>query len=186
LVEVTALYRERYTKKSDGHQSTWGMGEASPGARFGPGLAQRELNSEFFGDDVNDHAFAREQGKSDGKPEILKEMVKIDMSAIHRLRETLGKAADQMLPDLIDHFETNGRDLIRQAEKALETGANKELERFAHTLKGNGRNFGTVEFAEVAAMMETGAKQGNLEESGEHLPRLARLFEASCRALNAL
>ncbi len=148
-------------------------------------LAQRELNSEFFGDDVNDHAFEEKQGEYDGN-KMLKEMVKIDMSAIHRLRETLGKAADQMLPDLIDHFETNGRDLIRQAENAIETGANKDLERFAHTLKGNGRNFGTVEFAEVAAMVETGAKQGNLEESGEHLPRLARLFEASCSALNAL
>jgi len=145
-----------------------------------------QSNSDLSNDVINESLSAQSQKISNAKIEPLNEIVKLDMSAINRLKDTLGKAAEQMLPNLICHFETNGRDLIGQSEKALETGQKNDLERFGHTLKSNALNFGAAEFADVSAKVETAAKQGDLDQCREYLPHLERLFEASCNALNAL
>jgi CheY-like chemotaxis protein/HPt (histidine-containing phosphotransfer) domain-containing protein len=86
-----------------------------------------------------------------------------DPTGLQRLRETLGKKADELLPILLDSFFEDAPQLITTARQAWEQNQMPNLRRATHTLKSNSLDFGAVALAEVARELEGKAKDGILD-----------------------
>jgi two-component system sensor histidine kinase/response regulator len=87
----------------------------------------------------------------------------LDPAALKRLRATLGRQADRMLPGLIDRFYQDVDRLLGEAGGALEGGQADDLRRAAHTLKSTSATFGAMALSAVARELEYLARDGVLE-----------------------
>jgi HPt (histidine-containing phosphotransfer) domain-containing protein len=87
----------------------------------------------------------------------------LDSGAMKRLRATLGKQADRMLPGLIERFYQDVDRLLGEAWQALEPGQSDDLRRAAHSLKSTSATFGAAALSGVARELEYLARDGVLE-----------------------
>jgi PAS domain S-box-containing protein len=95
----------------------------------------------------------------------------LDPAALERLRRTLGRQAERLLPQLIDSAVRDMPGLLGQARTALERGQLKDLHRAAHTLKSNAAHFGATALAALCRDVEHRAKAETLEGLEELLGR---------------
>jgi CheY-like chemotaxis protein len=100
----------------------------------------------------------------------------LDASALERLRDTLGKQADMLLPTLVKSFIEDGTRLLNEAGRALQQKNAQDLRRAAHTLKSNGATFGAVMLSTVAKQLEQLGGEGQFEGAAELIERAGREF----------
>ncbi len=108
--------------------------------------------------------------KAQPSPEI------IDGSALERLRMTLGKQVDTLLPTLIKTFINDGARLLDEASRALEQKNAQDLRRAAHTLKSNGATFGAALLSTVAKQLEQLGREEQFKGAAELIERAKREF----------
>ncbi len=109
----------------------------------------------------------------------------LDPAALQRLRGTLGKQADAMLPGLIDSFFKDAPKLIADAQRSWEQGQATDLRRAAHTLKSGSATFGAMALSALARELEYKARDGALEGADELLTRIQAAFAEAKAALEA-
>jgi PAS domain S-box-containing protein len=90
-------------------------------------------------------------------------------AALERLRRTLGRKAEQLLPGLVDLLLRDVPRLQDEARSALEQGQPEVLRRVAHTLKSNAANFGASALAAMYLDIERRTQTGALEGLAELL-----------------
>jgi CheY-like chemotaxis protein len=110
----------------------------------------------------------------------------LDASAIERLRDTLGKQADILLPTLVKSFIDDGTRLLNEASQALKQRNAQDLRRTAHTLKSNGATFGAMMLSTVAKQLEQLAREGQFEGTAELIERAGREFAKAKTQLEKL
>jgi CheY-like chemotaxis protein len=100
----------------------------------------------------------------------------IDASALKRLRDTLGKQVDILLPTLVKSFIDDGNRLLDEASRALQQKNAQDLRRAAHTLKSNGATFGATMLSALAKQLEQLGREGQFEGAAELIERAGREF----------
>jgi CheY-like chemotaxis protein len=100
----------------------------------------------------------------------------LDASALERLRDTLGKQADILLPTLVKSFIDDGTRLLDEASRALQQKNAQDLRRAAHTLKSNGATFGATMLSAVAKQLEQLGREGQFEGAAELIEQAGREF----------
>jgi signal transduction histidine kinase/DNA-binding response OmpR family regulator/HPt (histidine-containing phosphotransfer) domain-containing protein len=110
----------------------------------------------------------------------------LDPAALQRLRSTLGKQADVMLPGLIDSFIQDAPRLIADAQRSWEQGHPTDLRRAAHTLKSSSATFGAMALSALARELEYKARDGALEQVLELLARIESAYLQAKAALEGL
>jgi HPt (histidine-containing phosphotransfer) domain-containing protein len=100
----------------------------------------------------------------------------LDASALERLRDTLGKQVDILLPTLVKSFIDDGTRLLNEASRALQQKNAQDLRRAAHTLKSNGATFGAMMLSTVAKQLEQLGREGQFEGAAELIERAGREF----------
>jgi CheY-like chemotaxis protein len=145
------------------------------------GDRSKQAVNEFHGSDADP---THEQSQQEDLASL--ETTVIDPEALARMRNTLGKQASEMLPMLIDSFFHDAVELQERAQQALEQRRIDELQRAAHTLKSNARNFGGTELARLCQELENQAKGNNLEGTGGLLASIAREYAKVQVALEAI
>ncbi len=108
----------------------------------------------------------------------------LDPAALEQLHASMGDAA--IVAEIVEAFLEDAPQLLADLRQALERGDAPALRRAAHSLKGNGREFGATEFATLCAQLEEHGKRGALEEVEELLGRTEQEFERVRAALRAL
>ncbi len=108
-----------------------------------------------------------------------------DPAALARLRNTLGKQADAMLPTLIDNLYKDAPKLIREAQQKMAEQKPADVRRAAHTLKSTSATFGAMALSALARELENCAKAGTLDNAGELLTRIETEFDKARVALQA-
>jgi PAS domain S-box-containing protein len=110
----------------------------------------------------------------------------LDPAALQRLRGTLGKQADVILPGLIENFFKDAPKLIAEAHRTLEQKEIADLRRAAHTLKSTSATFGAIALSALARELEYKARDGALEGADELLTRIQAEYAHAKAALQAL
>jgi CheY-like chemotaxis protein len=100
----------------------------------------------------------------------------LDASALERLRDTLGKQVDILLPTLVKSFIDDGTRLLDEASRALQQKNAQDLRRAAHTLKSNGATFGAMMLSTVAKQLEQLGREGQFEGAAELIERAGHEF----------
>jgi signal transduction histidine kinase/DNA-binding response OmpR family regulator/HAMP domain-containing protein len=100
----------------------------------------------------------------------------LDPAALERLRITLGRQADQMLPGLLDGFHQDVDRLLSEARQALKEGHADDLRRAAHTLKSTSATFGAMALSAMARELEYLARDGMLEGAAGQIARVESEF----------
>ena len=90
-------------------------------------------------------------------------------AALDRLRRTLGRKAEQLLPGLVDLLLRDMPRLQEEARSALAQERLEVLRRVAHTLKSNAANFGATALAALYLDIERRAQASTLEGLAERL-----------------
>ncbi|MEW6615426.1 MAG: response regulator [Thermodesulfobacteriota bacterium] len=101
----------------------------------------------------------------------------LDTTALKRLKETLGRQADNMFPALVDDFFKDGDRLLKEACLALEQKNMEALRRAAHTLKSNSATFGAMALSAAAKETELLAKQGTFTGAQALIERSQQEFQ---------
>jgi len=110
----------------------------------------------------------------------------LDQAALKRVKDTLGKQADTLLPGLVQGFLDDVPGLLADARRALKQGHAQDLRRAAHTLKSTSATFGVVLLSTVARELEQAARQGELEGADEMIARAQKEFERAREALEEI
>jgi signal transduction histidine kinase/DNA-binding response OmpR family regulator len=109
----------------------------------------------------------------------------LDPKAMERLRATLGKQADQMLPELIQGFYQDAERLLAEARQALEQGHAEDLRATAHSLKSTSATFGAMALSAEARELERMARDGVLDEAADRIACAETEFHRAKAALEA-
>jgi len=91
----------------------------------------------------------------------------IDPSVLLEFKELMGEDADEMVRDLVDLYINNSPMLIEQMRRQISAQRLPELQRAAHTLKGNSNQLGAAPLGEICFTLEKLAKAGSLEGASE-------------------
>ena len=100
----------------------------------------------------------------------------IDAQALERLRGTLSKRANDLLPGIIQSFSSDGQKLIETMRGALNPPDQAAFTRAAHTLKSNSATFGAQKLAALARELEQRGRAGELENNEELLRQVEEAF----------
>ena len=90
------------------------------------------------------------------------------------LSEQFGNNAE-LVKEIYDEYASSMRVKVREAENALATGEWTQLDRVAHTIKGNALTAGDNEMAQVAIDLRSTAQLHDHEQSSARIARLAEL-----------
>jgi len=120
---------------------------------------------------------APEESAPEPAPSPAPQSSSIDPAAFQRLRATLGKKADALLPVLLDSFFKDARKLLETARTGLADNKPEDLRRAAHTLKSNARNFGAAALGEMCQELENVAKAGQTDSASGLLARVEAEYE---------
>jgi CheY-like chemotaxis protein/HPt (histidine-containing phosphotransfer) domain-containing protein len=122
--------------------------------------AQGELDAKSVGADSPD-----KPAPGTTAPEVL------DPRALDRLRRTLGRQAENMLPGLLEGFLRDAERLLADARRALEQELADDLLRAAHTLKSTSATVGAMQLSSVARRLEHQARLGTLEAADKQIAK---------------
>jgi CheY-like chemotaxis protein len=110
----------------------------------------------------------------------------LDPKAMERLRATLGKQADRMLPGLIQGFYQDTERLLAQARQAVAQEQAEELRRVAHSLKSTSATFGALALSAVARELEHLARDGTPAGAADLIARAEVEFGRARAGLEAM
>lgn len=108
----------------------------------------------------------------------------LDNRVLDDLRESVG--GDQaFVAELIDELLADAPVQLAALREATAGGDAETARRAAHTLKGNGRTFGAVEFASLCQEAEAAAATGDLDVVAQRLDAIDTSWEQVRPALGA-
>ena len=110
-----------------------------------------------------------ESGNNKEKEEIPYESGKIDSNSIKKLKLSLGKKADQLLPVLILEYCKDSKILLENIHKYFSEKNSSELRRAAHSLKSLSATFGALFLSSIAKKIEYLAKDEKWEDISQDL-----------------
>jgi HPt (histidine-containing phosphotransfer) domain-containing protein len=110
----------------------------------------------------------------------------LDLTAIKRVKETLGRQADTMFPTLLQGFFDDGVRLLADARRAVQQNNLKELRRAAHTLKSSSATFGATALSTVARELDNLARHGNPDGADELIERAEQEYTKAKAALEQI
>ncbi len=121
------------------------------------------------------------------KPKPKVEETPIDDMGIINLKELLKNIDNdqELFEELITIYLDESKDLLEGVESAIKTENYASLKLNAHSLKGSSQNFGSNQFAQVAAEIELAGKEENIEVAKCALPKLKEEFEKVKSAIYA-
>ncbi len=88
----------------------------------------------------------------------------LDQDALDALDEVTGGDIE-FLAELVETFLEDAPNLMAELQQAIEASNAGEVRRLAHSLKGNGREFGATDFTNLCADLEHQAADGNLADA---------------------
>ncbi|MFK7795696.1 MAG: EAL domain-containing protein [Gammaproteobacteria bacterium] len=103
----------------------------------------------------------------------------IDEERIEELRDSVATAFDQMVNAYVEDLPG----LVTSLEEAVNTKDAKQVQHYAHSIKGSSKNFGAVELADVAKEIEDMGRDDQLQDVNTHL---IALFEEVDRVIEYL
>lgn len=109
----------------------------------------------------------------------------LNAAAIDELRQVIG-GDDAVLGDLIRTFLEDAPGLLAQLQDAIVEGDAEKTRLYAHSLKGNGAEFGAASFSELCRQLEMLGKSGNLVGAPMLLEQIGQEYERVEAALMAL
>ena len=98
----------------------------------------------------------------------------VDKSVIEGLMATMG---GPFIAELIDTFDEDARELITTLRRALTIPDLDGYRRAAHSLKSTSETLGATRLAAMAKELETLARGGTIDGTGERIERLAAEYE---------
>jgi signal transduction histidine kinase/DNA-binding response OmpR family regulator/HAMP domain-containing protein len=110
----------------------------------------------------------------------------LDPGAFQRLRATLGRQADRMLPSLVEEFYQDVDRLLGETRQALEQGRAEDLRRASHTLKSTSATFGAMALSAVARELERLARDDVLEGAAMLIAQAEKEFARAKPALETM
>ncbi len=150
---------------------------------IGKPIQVRELVAAIERCNPQKQAQTEQEGSGSAAQNPASRPIVLDSEAFQRLRQTLGKRADQMLPSLLESYFNDAPRLIEEARQALQQGDALALRRAAHTLKSSSATFGAIALSGIAREVETMAVRGELEAAESLLRQLPGAYESAHQAL---
>jgi signal transduction histidine kinase/DNA-binding response OmpR family regulator/HPt (histidine-containing phosphotransfer) domain-containing protein len=120
-----------------------------------------------------------------GQPAQAQQEEVLDRSALENLQETLGGDFAN-LALLIQSFLEEAPALITDLHRFVSSADVAGVRRAAHSLKGNGSEFGARAFAELCRQLETDALAGRLEQARPLADQIEAAFEPVRTSLQAV
>lgn len=112
----------------------------------------------------------------------------LDQTALDALDEVTG-GDSEFLAELVYTFLEDAPVLLSDLQQAIEGGDASEVRRLAHSLKGNGRDFGAKVFAGLCEKLEKRAANDDLDSAEDmfyeieaEFPRVQHALEAYIRS----
>ncbi len=90
--------------------------------------------------------------------------------------QTLSDGDTAFEAELLELFLSDTRTHLTDLETALQQQDTEQVRRLAHHLKGSSANVGIMSFSDIAATLETEARQGSLQNGMELNQRLQGTF----------
>jgi HPt (histidine-containing phosphotransfer) domain-containing protein len=112
----------------------------------------------------------------------LDDLPALDPKPLYELRDLAG--SEDLIHELIALFQEDVPVRLAALKAALETSDGPRLVMEAHQLKGALGNLGLARFAELAARIESLAREGHLEQVPGLAESLPAAYEAALQALN--
>jgi HPt (histidine-containing phosphotransfer) domain-containing protein len=106
-------------------------------------------------------------------------------SALERLKASFGPGGEELLPGIIEVFFEQAPKVLAEAHRALDGSHLAELGRAAHTLKGQGAQFGAARLEKACLDIEKLAKEGIVEGVPELIREAEEAFRNAVPALRA-
>ena len=101
----------------------------------------------------------------------------INLYIIESYREMMGEEWKAFVLDIIDEYVESIPEMFLSLRIARKAEENDTFERVAHTIKSNSKTFGAKALADIAAKLETGARDGILGESDQLLNMMEGEFQ---------
>lgn len=102
----------------------------------------------------------------------------INLYIIESYRETMGEEWEAFVLDLIDEYVVSVPRMFSSLRVARDAEEHATCERVAHTIKSNSKTFGAKALADLAAKLESGARDGVLNGSDQLLNTMEWEFQA--------
>lgn len=106
----------------------------------------------------------------------------LDQEALEALDEVTG-GDPEFLAELVNTFLEDAPILMADIWRFVEAGDAVEVRRLAHGLKGNGREFGATDFANLCARLEHDAADQRLDTADALLNQIEQEFARVKQAL---
>ncbi len=100
----------------------------------------------------------------------------VNPDILNEFKEMMGSDSDQMLTDLIDLYLNNSPMLIEQMRRQIAAQRLPDLQRAAHTLKGNSSQLGAQPLADICFKLELLAKSGSTDGANDLLSQIQAEF----------
>jgi HPt (histidine-containing phosphotransfer) domain-containing protein len=97
----------------------------------------------------------------------------------------LEEEVDFSVSEVVGLFLEEGAGMVSAMRRALAEANGPDLKRGAHTLKGSGRDLGTLRLVEVCQVVEDRATAGQLDGTAELIDRAEEEYHLACEALEA-
>lgn len=111
-----------------------------------------------------------------------KESPRVDAEKINELKEILGED----LREIIEEFTRIVPDALGKIAVALQCGDSNQVFIEAHTLKSSSGNLGLTRFSQLCAILESQARENNMQSPEIQLQQLNEEFPAGVDALNSM
>lgn len=92
------------------------------------------------------------------------------------LQQIHGIGGDKLLREMIEIFLRSGAERLTSARQALTSGDLDAVGYVAHSLRSSAGNLGGLQLSEVAAELESLAREGQLERVRERFSRLEEIY----------
>ncbi|MCE1253482.1 MAG: ATP-binding protein [Anaerolineae bacterium] len=115
-----------------------------------------------------------------GNPEVDESMsgsLAIDRNALKMFWTGLGEDTHKMQNELIHMFLKSSPERLKQIFNLLKTNDAEMIYHLAHTLKGEGKTFGAVRFADLCRQMELLAKERDLSHAPALFMRIEKEYD---------
>lgn len=123
--------------------------------------------------------------QAQSSPSTADERPAVDPSVLEEFKELMGDDAQEMVTDLVDLYISNSPMLIEQMRRQIAARRFPELQRAAHTLKGNSNQLGAAPLGEICFAMEKLAKSGSVEGAEAILAQIETEFQKVQKELEA-
>ncbi|MBN1890813.1 MAG: Hpt domain-containing protein [Thermoflexales bacterium] len=109
----------------------------------------------------------------------------VDWSVLDRWRQAQAEGEANFVQEMIELYLAEASPLLNAIQQAVTSGDAGRLRQVAHTLKGNSKNLGVLQVANLCEALEAKGRHGSLDEAETLLASLGRELERAAQALSS-